>query len=174
MKNVLYSLMLMALLLLPARPAHALEGHFDGRVVIGQDFTLRSGDTVNGDLVVIGAEAIIENNAQVDGDIVVIGGSLNLNGRATGNAVVIGGLVSVADQASVGGDVVTIGGSLQRAEGAHIGGNVVTNLPPPMIPLPNTPSIGSPAAPPGPAHGFNLGILGTVVAVFFQAIGLAA
>lgn len=174
MKNVLYGLMLLALLLVPAKPVFALEGHLDGRVVIGQDFTLKSGETVDGDLVVIGAEAIIENNAQVNGDIIVIGGSLKLNGRATGSAVVVGGLISVGDQASLTGDVVTVGGSLQRAEGAHIGGNILTNLPPPTIPLLNAPNTGSPSVPPEPVYRFNFGVLGTVIGAFFQALGLAA
>ena len=84
------------------------------------------------------------------GDIVVIGGSLKLDGQGTGNAVVIGGLVSMGAKASVGGDMVTVGGSLQRAEGSQIGGNVVTNLPPPTINLPVAPKAEIPPVPPSP------------------------
>ena len=101
MKKLIYALMLLMLLLLPARSAFAWEGGMlDGRVIIGQNFTLKSGDTLNGDLVVIGGEATIQSDAVVDGDVVVIGGSLNLDGKATGNAVVIGGVAALGAQAS--------------------------------------------------------------------------
>src|SRR5512143_77348 len=132
MKKVLYGLVLLALFLLPASPAYA-QGPHDGRLIIGQDFTLKSGETLNGDLVVIGGQAAIEKTASVHGDIVVVGGSLRLEGSGTGNAVVIGGVAALGAQSSVAGDVVTVGGSLQRAEGAKIGGNIVTNLPPPTL-----------------------------------------
>ncbi len=83
MKKFVYILALLALLLLPVHSAFALNATNpkDGRVVVGQNFTLKSGDTLEGDLVVIGGEADIEQNATVNGDIVVIGGSLNLDGK---------------------------------------------------------------------------------------------
>jgi hypothetical protein len=154
MKKLIYALALLMLLLLPARSAHALNRPLDGRVVIGQDFTLKSGDTLSGDLVVIGGEATIEAGATVNGDIVVIGGSLKLDGLATGDAVVIGGLAALGEKASLAGDMVTVGGSLQRAEGAQIGGNVVTNLPPPSIQIPNLYSDSTPPVPPTPQFDF--------------------
>lgn len=174
MKKMIYAVTLLALLLLPARSAHALNGPLDGRVIFGQNFTLQSGDTLNGDLVVIGGEAIIESNSTVKGDIVIIGGSLKLDGNATGDAVVIGGLVSMGAEASLAGDVVTVGGSLQRAEGAEIGGNIITNLPPPTFQIP-VPSNGqTPPIPPTPKFEMNLSPFGTAAGIFFQALGLAA
>ncbi len=154
MKKLMYALVLLALLLLPARSAHALNHPLDGRVVIGQDFTLKSGDTLTGDLVVIGGEATIEAGATVNGDIVVIGGSLKLDGLATGDAVVIGGLAALGEKASLAGDMVTVGGSLQRAEGARIGGDVVTNLPPPTVQIPNLFDASAPPLPPTPRFDF--------------------
>src|ERR1700690_4123005 len=124
MKKFVYILSVLALLLLPVHTVFALNeaNPKDGRVIVGQNFTLKSGDTLEGDLVVIGGEANIEQNATVNGDIVVIGGNLNLDGKGTGDAVVIGGLVSMSDKASLAGNVVTMGGSLHRAEGAVVGG----------------------------------------------------
>ena len=176
MKKFVYTLALLALLLLPVHPAFALNlnNPKDGRVIIGQNFTLKSGDTLDGDLVVIGGEANIEKNATVNGDIVVIGGSLNLDGKASGDAVVIGGLVSIGESASLAGNVVTVGGSLQRAVGAVIGGNIVTNLPPPNLQLPISPITQKPSVPPAPRFEVNLGPLGTVAGIFFRALGLAA
>jgi hypothetical protein len=176
MKKFLYTFALLALLLLPVHQAFALniDAPKNGRVIIGQNFTLKSGDTLNGDLVVIGGEANIEQNAVVNGDIVIIGGSLNLDGKATGDAVVIGGLVSMGDSASLAGNVVTVGGSLQRAVGAVIGGNIVTNLPPPNLQLPILPNNQGPSVPTAPRFVVNLGPVGTAAGIFFQALGLAA
>src|SRR5512142_3133154 len=110
MRKILYSLVLLALFLLPAAPAFAQggPGNGNGRVIIGQDFTLKSGDSVNGDLVVIGGQVVIDQGATVYGDAVIIGGSLSMNGKTTGNAVVIGGVVNMGSTASVTGDLVTI------------------------------------------------------------------
>jgi hypothetical protein len=174
MKKLAYAIVLVALLLLPAHSAYALSSPKDGRVFVGQNFTLKSGDTLNGDLVVIGGEANIEQSAIVKGDIVIIGGSLTLDGQGTGDAVVIGGLVTMGQEASVAGDVVTVGGSLQRAQGAEIGGNIVSNLPPPTIQLPKVPGTQTPSAPPAPKFNVNFGPLGTAAGIFFQSLGLAA
>ena len=176
MKKFIYTLVLLVLLLLPVQSAFALNinNPKDGRVIIGQNFTLKSGDSLNGDLVVIGGEATIEQNAIVNGDIVIIGGSLNLDGKATGDAVVIGGLVSIGENASLAGNVVTVGGSLQRAVGAVIGGNIVTNLPPPNLRLPIGPNAQQPPITPAPKFEVNLGPLGTAAGIFFRALGLAA
>src|SRR5581483_6946057 len=168
MKKWMIILLLLAVLLWPVRAAHAWNGLSEGRVIIGENFTLKSGDSLDGDLVVIGGETVIEKAAKVNGNIVVIGGSLKLDGQATGDAVVIGGLVSMGTDSSVAGDVVTVGGSLQRAEGAEIGGNVVTNMPPPIITIPN------PAAPPTPNFEINVNPLWQIGSIFLQAIGLAA
>ncbi len=175
MKKFLYGLVLLALFLLPAAPAYAQSGPGgNGRVIIGNDFTLKSGDSLNGDLVVIGGQVSVEQGASVNGDVVVIGGSLNMDGKSTGNAVVIGGVVQMGDKSSVAGDLVTIGGTLQRAAGSQVGGNVVTNLPPPRLTVPVTPQAEIPPAIPSPNMHFDFGPLGTAASIFIQAIGLAA
>jgi cytoskeletal protein CcmA (bactofilin family) len=135
---------------------------------------LKSGDTINGDLVVIGGQVDVEQDSTVNGDVVVIGGSLKMDGKATGNAVVIGGVVALGDKSSVSGDLVTVGGTLQRAEGAQVGGNVVTNLRPPQLPVPLTPQAEIPPVPPSPGFHLNLGPFGTAASIFIQSIGLAA
>ncbi len=177
MRKILYSLILVALLLAPAAPVYAQGSPRDGKVIIGQDFTLKSGETLNGDLVVIGGAVTIEQGAAVQGDVVVVGGSLKMDGQATGNAVVIGGVVAMGDQSSVSGDLVTIGGTLQRAPGATVGGNVVTNLPPPNLKLPIAPSAPAAALPPAlpkpPALPAGFGAVGAGVGILVQAALLA-
>jgi cytoskeletal protein CcmA (bactofilin family) len=174
MRRILYSLVLLALLLLPAAPAYAQGGPSDGRVIIGQDFTLKSGETLSGDLVVIGGQVIVEKTAVVNGDVVVIGGSLKMDGQSSGNAVVIGGVVALGAESSVAGDLVTVGGTLQRADGSKIGGNVVTNMPPPSIKIPVTPQAEMPTIPPPPGLPIATNGVARAVTILLQAIGLAA
>ena len=175
MKKIMYALMLLALLLLPVGSAYALTKNvLDGRVVIGQDFTLKSGETLEGDLVVIGGQATVESGTAVNGDIVIIGGSLKLDGKASGDAVVIGGLASLGENASLAGNMVTLGGSLQKAESAVIQGDVITNMPAPtiQIPVPSGPT--TPQTPPTPRFDFTFNPIWRVANVFFQAVALAA
>ncbi len=174
MKKLFCTLVVLTILLLPAAPALALGPSLEGRVIIGQNFTLQSGQTLTGDLVIIGGEAVVEQGATVTGDTVVIGGNLQLDGQVNGNAVVIGGLVSLGSQASLAGDAVTIGGTVQRAEGAKIGGNIVSNFPPPTFQLPSGSATEAQPLPPQPRFQFDFGPLGTAASVFFQALGLGA
>jgi len=174
MKNIIHGLLLLAVLLTPARAVHADDGAGQGRVVIGQDFTLSSGQTLDGDLVVIGGTATVEYGAVVQGDIVVIGGSLRLDGQTSGSAVVVGGAVSMGDRAAVAADLITLGGSLHNETGAHIGGDIITNLPLPAVGLPRVGSVPAAPAPPEPRLRFDLGPLGSVAAVILQSLGLAA
>ena len=73
--KLLSVLALLALLLIPVSPAFALElGPYDGGpVIFGGNYTLKSGDTLNGDLVVFGGNVTIEEDALVEGSIVVPG-----------------------------------------------------------------------------------------------------
>ena len=158
---------------MPITQVHAFTGNLDGRVVFGQSFTLKNGETLDGDLVVFGGEATIEENASVKGNVVIIGGSLVMDGSATGDAVVIGGLMTMGEKSSVAGDVTTVGGSLQRAAGAEVGGQIVTNIPAPNVQIPVTPS--APFPPPNLATGINpilqgFGVLGA--AILFAALAM--
>ena len=55
--------LLLALILLPTSAVYARGnsgGLLDGRVIFGDNFTLESGDTLNGDLVVFGGNVTVE------------------------------------------------------------------------------------------------------------------
>ena len=176
MKKLLFALSILALLLIPIAPVYAFTGNLDGRVVFGQSFTLHSGETLDGDLVVFGGEATIEENATVKGNVVIIGGSLVMDGSATGDAVVIGGMMTMGDKSSVAGNVTTVGGSLQRAAGAQVGGQIVTNVPSPNLQTPATPSV--PAPQPRISSAFNpilqaFGVFGTAIVFAMLAMLLA-
>lgn len=114
---------LMVLALLSAAPV-AAQGEEPGKVVLGGQFTLESGERIDGDLAVIGGQAIVEEGATVDGDTVVMGGMLEVSGEIDGDVAVFGGTVDFKRSAVVQGDVVTMGGSVTRAPGAQISGEV--------------------------------------------------
>jgi len=174
MKKIIYWLLLGGLLFIPSRAALADDGSMNGRVIIGQNFTLRSGGTIDGDLVVIGGEAAIEAGATVRGDLVVIGGSLRLDGETLGSAVVIGGSASLGATSSVSRDLVALGGSFQRGDGSRIGGDIITNLAIATETLPRATAAPTPTLPPRTDFRFDFGPLGTLATVLFQAIGLGA
>ena len=106
MKKILFSLLLAGLLLSltlagPVYAANALEG----KVVIGESFTLKSGETIDGDLVVISGSAVVEAGAHITGNVVVMGGSVIL--RAT---------------AEIDQQLAVLGGSISREKGALVKG----------------------------------------------------
>jgi|GEM_PF-845679 len=134
--------LLFALIFIPLRAARAQSPQDDSIVRVGEDFTLKNGETVSGDVVVIGGNLTIEENAAVSGsvvvvggnakiasktklggDAVVVGGNLSVGGKVDGNMVIIGGNASAQD--SIGGDVVTIGGQTSLSKTAVVGGNAV-------------------------------------------------
>ncbi len=136
---------LIALLALAwANPALA-DGFQDGQVVFGGSYTLRSGETLNGDLVVFGGNATVEAGATVDGNLAVVGGSAEVYGRVNGDLAVMGGTAFLGAEAVVEGDAVVMGGVLHRDEGARVlGQQVVEGSPTPFIwPGLNLPAVAS-------------------------------
>jgi hypothetical protein len=125
MKRIL-TLMSLVLLLSLALPVTAFaSGLQDGRVVFGGTYTLRSGETLSGDLAVIGGAAILQTDSLLNGDVVVVGGNLEGNGEITGDVVVVGGNVTLLPNAVVRGDLVTFGGNLDPGS-AQIDGEIVS------------------------------------------------
>ncbi|MFZ6027387.1 MAG: hypothetical protein ACOYYS_06700 [Chloroflexota bacterium] len=129
----LFALLLLSFFAL-AFPASALAAgpQADGRpdkIIFGGNFTLESGDTLAEGLVVFGGSVVIEKNATVSGDIAVMGGDLDCAGLIEGNVLVMGGEVSLGETAIVERDVVTLGGTFNRAPGARIEGDVVSEMP---------------------------------------------
>jgi acetyltransferase-like isoleucine patch superfamily enzyme len=172
MKKTAYWLLLAALLIMPVRAAYADDGTAHDRLIIGQNFTLPAGETLDGDLVVLAGEVTIGEGALIQGDLVVIGGGLRLDGEARGSAVVIGGSASLGAASSVGRDLVALGGSFQRADGSRIAGDIITNLSVTTERPPRATAIPGPALPPNPDLYFDFGPVGTFAGVLFQALAL--
>jgi cytoskeletal protein CcmA (bactofilin family) len=180
MKNIMKiaSIFLLALLVfLPMQPTAAASGAFDGQVVFGQSFTLKSGDAMSGDLLVFGGSATIEEGATVNGNTVVMGGNLTIDGEVTGDAAVFGGTMKLGAKAHVSGNLSTVGSTLDRAEGAQVDGQVYNtatswvgngdNINHPKLPVINPP------VPVVPPIKFEFQPLLSVMNAFGQAFALA-
>ncbi len=123
MKKILFSLFLAVLLfsLTLATPAYA-GPLLEGKVVIGEDFTLKSGETIDGDLVVISGSAVVEAGARITGNVVVMGGSADLAGQVAQNVTVMGGNVTLRSTAEIDQQLAVLGGSITREQGAQVKG----------------------------------------------------
>jgi hypothetical protein len=109
---VLASLVLILALALPVTAFAG--GLYDSRVVFGGSFTLRSGETQDGDLAILGGAAVLQKGSTVDGTVAIIGGNLDANGEIEGDLVVVGGNATLGANAVVHGDVWEIGGNVSR------------------------------------------------------------
>jgi hypothetical protein len=186
--------LLLALLFVPTANAHA-QGPGPGGDVIrfGENYTLKSGETLNGSLVVIGGNADIEKDASVTKDVVLIGGNLKIDGDTHGAVVIIGGNLTISGTtgkdvvviggqllltktAVVKGDVVTIGGQVTKEPGAVVAGSIVNNAPPIAIPqtpsVPNVPNI--PNVPSSPNFNMNFNPFLEMAGVMGRALAVAA
>jgi hypothetical protein len=127
MKNKFWIISLLLVVLLACLPlfsAAASDGNIQGQFIFGQSFTLKSGQTMNGDLVVFGGSGTIEKGATVNGNVVVFGGSLTIDGVVNRDAVIFGGTASLGVTAHIYGSLSTLGSTLDRSEGSLVDGQV--------------------------------------------------
>lgn len=138
MRRIVLVLVLAVLFVSLATPVLA-DGP-DNVVVWGDDYTLESGDRIEGDLLVYGGSAVLEEESKVGGDATVFGGNLTIYGEVAGDVTVWGGNVVIKSEATIRGSVVSIGGSVHREEGADVRGDEVEGWPRPFIqPIPRLP-----------------------------------
>ncbi|GAB4451093.1 MAG: hypothetical protein Kow0031_33670 [Anaerolineae bacterium] len=126
MKQKLLSLLMgVALTLVFTAPALA-QGPFgdDGRVVFGANYTLESGQSLNGDLVVFGGNVTTEADSTVDGSLAVFGGNVTMNGTVEGDLAAIGGNVTITGK--VEGDIASLGGNVVVSESAEVDGDIAS------------------------------------------------
>ncbi len=144
MKKVVLAFLVTVLLSAAVVPPAFAQGDDEGRVIFGQDYTVKSGEEIEGDLVIFGGDLTVEAEGVIDGDAVVFGGQVLVDegGQVKGDLAAIGGRLTVAGEVddevvSVGGDIrleptarigndaVAVFGQVERAEGAEVGGQVV-------------------------------------------------
>jgi hypothetical protein len=178
MKNILRFtpvLLLAFLIFLPLQSAGATSGASEGQVIFGQSFTLKSGETMNGDLLVFGGSATIEEGATVNGSTVLFGGNLTVNGTVNGDVAITGGSASLGPAAHITGNLTTVAASLDRANGSKVDGQIYntatswisngekSNIPQPVKPI----------VPVIPQVKFGFQPLISVLNGFGQSLGIA-
>lgn len=122
MRKLLSALVLVVLLAVTTTSLAFARELREDKVVFGDTFTLKSGETLDGNLVVFGGNVTVEEGATITGDVVVIGGNVELGGTVENDLVVIGGNVDLLSTAVVEGKLVSSGGSTRRAEGSEVKG----------------------------------------------------
>jgi len=168
-KIILPGLFLAILVLALASPVSAAglpDSSTDGKVVLGGNYTLPSGETLAGDLAVLGGNSTIEEGATVQGSVFMAGGNLSIGGEIRGDVVILGGNITLEETSLVTGGVNSIGGSMSRAAGAQIQGEVITSERPLDLALPHSLMT--------PRYSFNFDPLMKLVTWLFQALALAA
>jgi hypothetical protein len=181
-------LLLLTAFVMPGPVAHSQGGEGD-KVVLGQSYTLGTGERLGGNLTVLGGNVKLEKGSLVDGNVVELGGNLGAAGEIRGNLSVFGGSVDLASNAVVQGDLATFGGALHRAPGAQVHGRTVESfkapqlgdtlpalpfVPPalPLVPqLPAAPEV--PATPATPAAPSGPGLFGRFVIWQLATVGWA-
>ncbi len=106
-------------------------------VVIGNNYTLESGETLNDDLLILGGNVYLMNGSTVNGNIVLFGGSIDAAGTVNGEIVVFGGTVNLANTFVLHGDLITAGTSVNRDPTAQIFGQTISGEDNPSIILPS-------------------------------------
>jgi len=188
-KKLITIILLLTLLFVPASSAHAQEPDNSGDVFrLGENYTLSSDETLNGNLAVIGGNAVVEEDAVLNGDVLLVGGNLTISGNIAGHVAVIGGNLTITgkidgdiaviggqavltETAVVNGEITTVGGQVEKDPEAQVSGDIVNNNPlteVPAIPgVPNVPNV--PNAPNTSSNPFW-----DVVNVFLRALSVAA
>jgi hypothetical protein len=132
LRLILSLFLVFALLGLPsaALAAPAAAPAKEDIVIFGEDYTLASGESINGNLVLFGGDATVESGALVQGSVVVFGGDVDVDGTVDENVIVIGGDAQIGSHAIIEGDLVNPFGSIDRGFGAQVQGNQVSNIGP--------------------------------------------
>jgi cytoskeletal protein CcmA (bactofilin family) len=97
-----------------------------GQIITSGNYTLRSGETLNGDLTMTSGNAVLESNSHVTGSILMTSGNLEVNGEVDGDIVITSGDVILGAEAFVHGDISATSGDIVQADGARVGGQVFT------------------------------------------------
>jgi hypothetical protein len=170
-KVLLVSILVLLILGVTGSAVFAQDG--GDKFVFGENFVLRSGEVLGGNLAVLGGTATLEEGSTVKGDVAVAGGQLIIAGTVEGSAAVLGGTAELTETAVIKGDFASFGGTSNVASGATIEGESFGGLrsagPSVEIPeLPRLPEVPKPLVSPRPFAG-----LGKVVSWQFATLGWA-
>ncbi len=118
----------LVLVMVLALPATAMaQGNakiLPDQFVFGDNYTLHSGDTLDGNLWIFGGNVTLEDGSRITGDVRLAGGTLQADGEIDGNISSTGGSINLGKTALVHGDVNMLGGSINRENAAQILGEL--------------------------------------------------
>jgi hypothetical protein len=131
----LFSAIIIAIMLLGLFPATAFAAS-ENYVVIGNSYTLQSGQTLNDDLFILGGTVNLMSGSNINGSVLIIGGSVQAAGAVNGDFTVLGGTVNLAGTFTLSGNLTSAGTVVNRDPAAQINGQVNTNNNTPYVLLP--------------------------------------
>lgn len=123
-KRLVWVLILALLIVFAAALPVFAQGPQPGKLILGGNYTLSSGESLSGGLLVAGGNAVLQEGSRVSGDVLLAGGSLRVAGTVDGDVAVFGGDLQLLDTARINGDVVSFGGAIRQQPGAVVTGDV--------------------------------------------------
>lgn len=120
-----FSAIILAVMLLGLLPITAYAAS-PSDVVIGNTYTLSSGQTLKNNLFIVGGTVNLMSGSTIYGNVYLLGGSLSAAGTVNGEITVVGGTLSLANTFILNGDLNTAGASVNRDPGAQINGQIRT------------------------------------------------
>ena len=108
--------------------------------VVRGDVFVTNGDVeiagrIAGSLAVLSGDLALEQGAVVEGDLFVMSGAHQIAGRVAGDLSVMFGDADLRDSAVVDGDLMVLSGRLERAAGARISGEQLSDIRLPDLPF---------------------------------------
>jgi hypothetical protein len=154
-----FSAILLSTLFLGFVPGTALAAS-TAAVVIGNNYTLQNGETLNDNLFVLGGSVDLLAGSTVNGNVVLIGGSVQASGTINGNVTVLGGTLNLGSTFILKGNLTNAGTAINRNPGAQIFGEVNTIQNAPYFSIPGQVSV--------PTFNSDLNPFFRVISFFFR------
>jgi len=121
-----YSAIILSVIFLAAFPITALAAS-SSAAVIGNNYTLTSGQTLNDDLFVLGGNVDLMSGSVVNGNVFLLGGTAQAAGTINGNLTVVGGTLNLSSTLLLNGNLNTAGTTVNRDPNAQLKGQVNIN-----------------------------------------------
>jgi len=116
MKHTLHKILFVIIILLTSGCA---------TVSTSGNYTLRSGNTLRGNLYITSGTATIEENSHVTGSIIMTSGNLIIHGEVDRDIVLSSGKVTLGPTAIVHGGILGASGEISQADGSRVDGQIL-------------------------------------------------
>jgi hypothetical protein len=92
------------------------------------NYTLRSGNTLRGDLYITSGNASLEEGSHVTGSVIMTSGDLKANGEIGGTIHMSSGEIILGPTSIVHGDIRGTSGDVSQEEGSQVEGQILMDL----------------------------------------------